>query len=130
MFNNCSFVGRVGTIETKQFPGKSGDMFQIVEVSLALNTNHKDKTTGEWVSETTWLNLVLKGKQAEAFANSIAKGDILAIGASYTPNVYEKDGKKVTYPQFTVSTWRRVSKGNGGGGQAVQEEADEVEAPF
>lgn len=91
MRNKVQLIGNLGGVpELKTFNG-SGKM---ARVGLATSEKYRN-AKGEYVSETTWHNLVIWGKQAEAAEKLMKKGTEIAVSGKIVNRSYEdKDGRK------------------------------------
>ena len=63
--------------------------------SLAVNDRRKDPKTGEWVDDTSYIPIMVWGKQAENCGKYLAKGSKCAVSGKIKTGSYEKDGRKV-----------------------------------
>lgn len=65
----------------------------VAEVGLAVNEKRKD-AGGQWVDETTFVDITLWGRTAEIAGEYLAKGDPAMIEGRLKLDTWEKDGKK------------------------------------
>jgi len=91
----------------------------VTEIGLAVNDRRKT-ASGEWVDETTFVDVTLWGRTAEIAGEYVTKGSPLMIEGRLKLDTWEKDGKKNS--KLRVVGERMVllgSKGEGprGGGQ-------------
>jgi len=91
MRNKVQLIGNLGNApEVKAF-GENG---KVARVGIATTERYKN-TKGEFVSETTWHNLVIWGKQAENAEKLMTKGaEVLIEGKIVNRNYEDKDGIK------------------------------------
>ena len=92
----------------------------VTEIGLAVNDRRKT-ASGEWVDETTFVDVTLWGRTAEIAGEYVTKGSPLMIEGRLKLDTWEKDGKKNS--KLRVVGEKMVllgSKGDGqrGGGQA------------
>jgi single-strand DNA-binding protein len=66
----------------------------VTDVGLAVNDRRKDSKTGEWVEETTFVDVTLWGRTAEIAGEYVTKGAPLMIEGRLKLDTWEKDGKK------------------------------------
>jgi single-strand DNA-binding protein len=102
----------------------------VTEIGLAVNDRRKT-ASGEWVDETTFVDVTLWGRTAEIAGEYVTKGSPLMIEGRLKLDTWEKDGKKNS--KLRVVGERMVllgSKGDGprgegakGGGQARPQRA-------
>lgn len=95
----------------------------VTEIGLAVNDRRKT-ASGEWVDETTFVDVTLWGRTAEIAGEYVTKGSPLMIEGRLKLDTWEKDGKKNS--KLRVVGERMVllgSKGDGprGGGQGRPE---------
>lgn len=89
--NTVSLIGNLG-----QDPAitEFGDNKKVARFSVATNESFKGKD-GEWVTDTTWHNIVAWGKAAELCENLLQKGSEVAIEGKLVNDSYEtKEGEK------------------------------------
>lgn len=116
--NKSIFIGNLGRDpEMRYTPGGS----PVTEFSMAVNENRKNKVTDEWEQETTWVNCVAWGDQAERIAESLRKGHLVYVEARYKDDQWDDEatGKKQHRAKFIVSVFRNLTskedRENGGG---------------
>lgn len=88
--------------------------------SLAVNKSRKDKNTGEWINETTWVNLVAFGYNAEKLERC-QKGQRCVIQGSLEIREYEQDGVK---KYFTSCIVDRIEAAKQDDGSVTSDEDD------
>ena len=65
----------------------------VTEIGLAVNDRRKTPS-GEWVEETTFVDVTLWGRTAEVAGEYVTKGSPLLIEGRLKLETWEKDGKK------------------------------------
>lgn len=65
----------------------------VSDIGLAVNDRRKT-ATGEWVEETTFVDVTLWGRTAEVAGEYVTKGSPLLIEGRLKLDTWEKDGKK------------------------------------
>ena len=65
----------------------------VTDIGLAVNDRRKT-ATGEWVEETTFVDVTLWGRTAEIAGEYVTKGSPLMIEGRLKLDTWEKDGKK------------------------------------
>ena len=106
--NKSIFIGNLGRDpEMRYTPGGSA----VTEFSLAVNENRKDKESGEWVQDTTWVNCVAWGDQAARIAEGLRKGNLCYVEARYKDDQWTDDdtNKKMHRAKFVVSVFRNLT---------------------
>ena len=100
-FNSCNISGNAGKDAEIKYIGSANT--PLCEISIAIDSGYGER------KNTIWTKLVIWGKAAE-FMSRACKGDtIVAIGAEYTVDSWEKDGVKQYKHFFTASLNTRVS---------------------
>jgi len=98
MYNKVTLIGRVGKeIEMSTFQAK-GETVSKAKTSLA--TGRGDKTT--------WFNLEVIGKRAEAFGKYTRKGALIFVEGEQVHNTYtnkEGETKNYSYVRVTEFGW-------------------------
>jgi single-strand DNA-binding protein len=88
----------------------------VTDVGLAVNDRRKG-ANGEWIEETTFVDVTLWGRTAEIASEYLNKGSSVLVEGRLKLDTWEKDGKKNS--KLRVVGERMVmlgSKGSGGGG--------------
>lgn len=65
----------------------------VTEIGLAVN-NRRKGTNGEWVDETTFVDVTLWSRDAEIAGEYVTKGSPIMIEGRLKLDTWEKDGKK------------------------------------
>lgn len=65
----------------------------VAELGLALNDRRKNQA-GEWVEETTFVDVTLWGRTAEIAGEYLSKGSLVLIEGRLKLDTWEKDGQK------------------------------------
>lgn len=65
----------------------------VTDVGLAVNDRRKSQT-GEWIEETTFIDITLWGRQAEVAAEYLSKGSSILIEGRLKLDTWETDGQK------------------------------------
>jgi single-strand DNA-binding protein len=111
----------------------------VTEIGLAVNDRRKT-ASGEWVDETTFVDVTLWGRTAEVASEYLNKGSSVLIEGRLKLDTWEKDGKKnsklrVVCDRMQMLGQRGQGGGGGGGGSRPARSAapasgpDESEAP-
>lgn len=87
--NKHIILGRVGQ-DPKRSMTPSGT--PVLDFSVATDSGHKDKATGEWKNETYWHNVKVYGKPVDYLTGKIMKGQQVFVEGESRTNKYEKDG--------------------------------------
>ncbi len=92
----------------------------VTEIGLAVNDRRKTPS-GEWVEETTFVDVTLWGRTAEVAGEYVTKGAPLLIEGRLKLDTWEKDGKKNSKLRVVGEKMQLLgSRGDGprGGGQS------------
>jgi single-strand DNA-binding protein len=65
----------------------------VTDIGLAVNDRRKN-ASGEWIEETTFVDVTLWGRTAEVAGEYVTKGSPLFIEGRLKLDTWEKDGKK------------------------------------
>jgi single-strand DNA-binding protein len=87
----------------------------VTEVTLAINDRRKN-TQGEWVEETTFVDVTLWGRTAEVASEYLSKGSPLFVEGRLKLDSWEKEGKK-QYKLRVVCDRMQMLGSRGQGGQ-------------
>lgn len=120
--NKVQLIGHLGAkVEIKSLEsGKS-----VGRVTLATNEVYKN-AKGEKVTETTWHNLVIWGKNAEILEKYTDKGSEIAIEGKLSNRSYsDKNGEKKYITEVVVNEILLM-----GGGKSNKKAMAEADLPF
>ncbi len=88
----------------------------VTDIGLAVNDRRKN-ANGEWVDETTFVDVTMWGRTAEIACEYLSKGSPLFIEGRLKLDTWEKDGKKNYKLRVVCDRMQMVgTKGGGGGG--------------
>lgn len=80
---------------------------------LATNYSYKKRDSDERISETTWHNLVFRGKVAEVIEKYTKKGQKLAVSGRIRMRSYDtEDGSKRYITEVIVNDFEFISSSN------------------
>ena len=89
-FNKVILLGNLTRdVEVRYTPSGTA----VSEVGLAVNDRRKD-AAGNWVDETTFVDVTLWGRQAEVAGEYLGKGSPVLIEGRLKLSQWEKDGQK------------------------------------
>lgn len=109
-YNRVTLIGNVTRdLEIKYL--QSGTA--VTEMGLAMNDRRKDQS-GNWVEETTFVDVTLWGRTAEVAGEYLTKGSSVFIEGRLKLDTWEKDGKK-NYRLRVVGERMQMLGGKGGG---------------
>jgi single-strand DNA-binding protein len=112
-FNRVILMGNLTRdVEVRYTPGGTA----VSEIGLAVNDRRKD-AKGEWVDETTFVDVTLWGRTAEIAGEYLTKGAPLLVEGRLKLDTWEKDGQKRSKLRVVCENMRMLGgKGGGGGG--------------
>lgn len=125
-FNRVILMGNVTRdLEVKYL--QSG--MAVTEIGLAVNDRRKGQN-GEWIDETTFVDVTLWGRTAEIAGEYLSKGSPCLIEGRLKLDTWEKDGKKNSKLRVVGEKMQMLggkSGGGGGGGRSSGPQYDESE---
>lgn len=87
----------------------------VTDVGLAVNDRRKT-ASGEWVEETTFVDVTLWGRTAEVAGEYVTKGSPLLIEGRLKLDTWEKDGKKNSKLRVVGERMQLLGSRSGGEG--------------
>jgi len=88
----------------------------VADVGMAVNDRRKGQN-GEWIEETTFVEVTMWGRTAEVAAEYLSKGSPILIEGRLKYDTWEKDGQKRSKLSVVCERMQMVgTKGGGGGG--------------
>lgn len=89
-YNKVVLVGNLTRdVELRYTAGNTA----VTDIGLAVNDRRKD-ANGEWVDETTFVDVTLWGRQAEVAGEYLRKGSKVLIDGRLKLDQWEQDGQK------------------------------------
>jgi single-strand DNA-binding protein len=128
-YNRVILVGNVCfEIELRYTQGGT----PVTDVRLAVNDRRKNQS-GEWIEETTYIDVTLWGRQAEVAGEYLTKGSPVLIEGRLKLDSWEKDGQKHSKLKVVGERMQMLGgrgggdAGGGGGARSSQPQHDESE---
>jgi single-strand DNA-binding protein len=88
----------------------------VTDIGLAVNDRRKN-AQGEWVEETTFVDVTLWARQAEVASEYLSKGAPVLIEGRLKLDTWEKEGKKQSKLRVVGERMQMLgARGQGGGG--------------
>ncbi len=88
----------------------------VADVGLAVNDRRKT-ASGEWVDETTFVDVTLWGRTAEVASEYLSKGSPMLVEGRLKLETWETDGQKRSKLKVVCEKMQMLGgKGGGGGG--------------
>jgi single-strand DNA-binding protein len=114
-FNRVILIGNITRdIELKYTP----QGMAVTELGLAMNDRRK-AASGEWVEETTYVDVTLWGRTAEIASEYLGKGSPIMIEGRLKLDTWERDGQKRSKLRVVGERMQMLSgRGNGDAGRA------------
>jgi single-strand DNA-binding protein len=111
-FNRVILVGNLTRdVELKYTQGGTA----VTEVGLAVNDRRKNQN-GEWVEETTFVDVTLWARTAEVASEYLSKGSPILIEGRLRLDSWETDGQKRSKLRVTGERMQMLGGRGGGGG--------------
>lgn len=131
-YNRVILVGNLTRdIELRYTPGGTA----VTDIGMAVNDRRKNQA-GEWVDETTFVDVTLWGRTAEVAGEYLTKGSPILVEGRLKLDTWETDGQKRSKLRVVCDRMQMLGgrDGNGGGGSsrsAPQQSAshDDYDAP-
>lgn len=119
-FNRVILVGNITRdIELKYTPSS----LAVTELGLAVNDRRKNQA-GEWIEETTFVDVTLWGRTAEIAGEYLGKGSSVLIEGRLKYDTWEKDGQKKSKLRVVGERMQMLgSRGNKEGGNRPSQES-------
>lgn len=113
-YNRVILVGNLTRdIELKYTPGGTA----VTDIGMAMNDRRKS-ASGEWVDETTFVDVTLWGRTAEVASEYLSKGSPILVEGRLKLDSWEIDGQKRSKLRVVCERMQMLSGGGGGGGGA------------
>jgi single-strand DNA-binding protein len=114
-FNRVILIGNLTRDpELKYIPSGTA----VCEIGMAVNDRRKGPN-GDWIEETTFVEVTLWGRTAEVCSEYCSKGNPLFIEGRLKYDAWEKDGKKMSKLRVVADKIQLLgSRGGQGGGGA------------
>jgi len=110
-YNRVILVGNLTRdIELKYTPSGTA----VTDVGLAVNDRRKSQT-GEWVEETTFVDVTLWGRTAEVASEYLGKGSPILIEGRLKFDTWETDGQKRSKLRVVGERMQMLGSRPGGG---------------
>jgi len=111
-FNRVILMGNVTRdIELKYTAGNTA----VTDIGLAVNDRRKT-ASGEWVDETTFVDITLWGRTAEVASEFLSKGSPVLIEGRLKLDTWETDGQKRSKLRVVGERMQMLGGGKGGSG--------------
>ena len=91
----------------------------VCDIGLAVNDRRKT-ANGEWVDETTFVDITLWGRTAEVASEYLSKGSPVLIEGRLKLDQWESDGQKRSKLKVVGEKMQMLSNRGGGGGGSSQ----------
>lgn len=104
----------------------------VTEIGLAVNDRRKNPS-GEWVEETTFIDVTLWARTAEVASEYLSKGSSVLIEGRLKLDQWEKEGQKFSKLRVVGEKMQmlggRGGGGGGGGGGAPRSQSSSYSQP-
>ena len=111
-YNRVILVGNLTRdIELKYTPGGTA----VTDIGMAVNDRRKT-ANGEWVDETTFVDVTLWGRTAEVASEYLGKGSPILVEGRLKLDTWETDGQKRSKLRVVCDRMQMLGGGSPGGG--------------
>ena len=111
-YNRVILVGNLTRdIELKYTPGGTA----VTDIGMAVNDRRKS-ATGDWVDETTFVDVTLWGRTAEVASEYLGKGSPILVEGRLKLDTWETEGQKRSKLRVVCDRLQMLGGGPGGGG--------------
>ena len=100
----------------------------VTEVGLAVNDRRKSQS-GEWIEETTFVDVTLWGRTAEVASEYLGKGSPVLIEGRLKLDTWETDGQKRSKLRVVGERMQMLGGRGGGGGTPSSRPSNEFSEP-
>lgn len=123
-YNRVVLVGNITRdIELRYTPGGTA----VTDIGLAVNDRRKS-ANGEWVDETTFVDVTLWGRTAEVASEYLAKGSPILVEGRLKLETWESDGQNRSKLKVVCDRMQMLGSPKSSGGGNAQATADAVAA--
>jgi single-strand DNA-binding protein len=121
-YNRVILIGNITRdIEVKYLPSGTA----VAEIGLAVNDRRKNPN-GEWVDETTFVDVTLWGRTAEIAGEYLGKGSPVFIEGRLKLDQWETDGQKRSKLRVVCDRMQMLGQRGSGGGRGQAGPPDEA----
>ena len=121
-FNRVIIMGNLtAEIDLRSTPGGTS----VADVSLAINDRRKNQA-GDWVEDTTFVDVTLWGRTAEVACEYLGKGSPILIEGRLKLDTWETDGQKRSKLKVICERMQML----GSNSKTAKGDGDESPAPF
>jgi single-strand DNA-binding protein len=113
--NKVMLIGRL-TRDPETRNVSSGNA--VVSFGLATNRTYMNKSSGEKVEETTFVDIEAWGRTGETIARYMQKGRQIYVEGRLKFDTWEKDGQRRSKLSVVCDTFQFIDSQGGGGGAA------------
>ena len=111
-YNRVILVGNLTRdIELKYTPGGTA----VTDIGMAVNDRRKT-ANGEWVDETTFVDVTLWGRTAEVASEYLGKGSPILVEGRLKLDTWETEGQKRSKLRVVCDRMQMLGGGSPGGG--------------
>ena len=120
-FNSLNRVILVGNMTRDPELRHTPSGLAVTEITLAVNDSRKTQT-GEWVEDTSFIDVTLWGRQAEIVCEYKRKGSPLLVEGRLKQDTWEQDGQKRSKIKVIAERMILMSSGPNKGGRGNYED--------
>ncbi len=121
-YNRVILVGNLTRdIELKYTPGGTA----VTDIGMAVNDRRKS-ASGEWIDETTFVDVTLWGRTAEVASEYLGKGSPILVEGRLKLDTWETDGQKRSKLRVVCDRMQMLGGGAPGSGRPRASSAEHV----
>ena len=122
-YNRVVLVGNLTRDVELRYTGQGT---AVTELGMAVNDRRKNQS-GEWVDETTFVDVTLWARTAEVAAEYLGKGSSVLIEGRLKLDKWESDGQSRTKLRVVGERMQMLGSGRGGGSRGGSQQQNSVD---
>jgi len=122
-YNRVVLVGNLTRDVELRYTGQGT---AVTELGMAVNDRRKNQS-GEWVDETTFVDVTLWARTAEVAAEYLGKGSSVLIEGRLKLDKWESDGQSRTKLRVVGERMQMLGSGRGGGSRSGSQQQDSAD---
>ena len=122
-YNRVVLVGNLTRDVELRYTGQGT---AVTELGMAVNDRRKNQS-GEWVDETTFVDVTLWARTAEVAAEYLGKGSSVLIEGRLKLDKWESDGQSRTKLRVVGERMQMLGSGRGGGSRGGSQQQDSAD---
>ena len=126
-YNRVILVGNLTRdVELRYIPSGTA----VTDIGLAINDRYKN-SGGEWVEETTFVDVTMWGRTAEVASEYLSKGSPVLVEGRLKLHTWEAEGQKRSKLRVTCDRMQMLgSRGDGGRSQSQPDQSQHDQSQY